>query len=185
MILWSLTLQFFAFANISAISNPYGMRKYFCIWITGPDGLETWKNKGQKSCDTLSLLFRCSFRGSAGSYIFFSSLFFPRLMGSFDTQSGIPFSDVNLKTRLGHAPKWSPDSSTSEVTTIQLEFRDLSRSTGNPMYEDAVSRVSELVHALDKASRLFSLWGFDVDTYRQLATFLVDLSSLFLINALI
>ena len=106
-------------------------------------------------------------------------------MGSFDTQSGIPFSDVNLKTRLGHAPKWSPDSSTSEVTTIQLEFRDLSRSTGNPMYEDAVSRVSELVHALDKASRLFSLWGFDVDTYRQLATFLVDLSSLFLINALI
>ena len=79
-------------------------------------------------------------------------------MGSFDTQSGIPFSDVNLKTRLGHAPKWSPDSSTSEVTTIQLEFRDLSRSTGNPMYEDAVSRVSELVHALDKASRLFSLW---------------------------
>ena len=79
-------------------------------------------------------------------------------MGSFDTQSGIPFSDVNLKTRLGHAPKWSPDSSTSEVTTIQLEFRDLSRSTGNPMYEDAVNRVSELVHALDKASRLFSLW---------------------------
>jgi hypothetical protein len=73
-------------------------------------------------------------------------------MGSFESQSGIPFSDINLKTRVGHAPNWSPDSSTSEVTTIQLEFRDLSRSSGNPMYEDAVSRVSEHVHFLHKVS---------------------------------
>jgi mannosyl-oligosaccharide alpha-1,2-mannosidase len=49
-------------------------------------------------------------------------------MGSFGSPSGIPYSDVNLKSATGHAPKWSPDSSTSEVTTIQLEFRDLSRS---------------------------------------------------------
>lgn len=81
-----------------------------------------------------------------------------RLMGSFDTQSGIPFSDVNLKTRQGHAPKWSPDSSTSEVTTIQLEFRDLSRCTGNPMYEEAASRVSEHVHALEKDSGLVPIF---------------------------
>jgi hypothetical protein len=73
-------------------------------------------------------------------------------MGSFESQSGIPFSDINLRTRVGHAPNWSPDSSTSEVTTIQLEFRDLSRTSGNPMYEDAVSRVSELVHFLPKVS---------------------------------
>ena len=53
------------------------------------------------------------------------------MMGAFDSVSGIPFSDVNLLSRSGHAPKWSPDSSTSEVTTIQLEFRDLSRLTGN------------------------------------------------------
>ena len=50
-----------------------------------------------------------------------------RLLGSFGSPSGIPYSDVNLKSSKGHAPKWSPDSSTSEVTTIQLEFRDLSR----------------------------------------------------------
>lgn len=56
-------------------------------------------------------------------------------MPCFDTESGIPFSDVNLFTRKAHAPKWSPDSSTSEVSTIQLEFRDLSRATGNPVYE--------------------------------------------------
>lgn len=81
-----------------------------------------------------------------------------RLMGSFESQSGIPFSDVNLKTRIGHAPTWSQDSSTSEVTTIQLEFRDLSRSSGNPMYEDAVSRVSELVHFLHKDSGLVPIY---------------------------
>ena len=51
-------------------------------------------------------------------------------MGAFDSKSGVPYSDVNLRTGMGHSPKWSPDSSTSEVTTIQLEFRDLSRITG-------------------------------------------------------
>lgn len=78
-----------------------------------------------------------------------------RLMASFDSPSGIPYSDVNLKTRTGHAPKWSPDSSTSEVTTIQLEFRDLSRITGNSKYEEAVSRVSQHVHKLPKTHGKF------------------------------
>ena len=44
--------------------------------------------------------------------------FADRLLTAFDTPSGIPFSDVNLKTRRGHAPKWSPDSSTSEVLLL-------------------------------------------------------------------
>jgi len=81
-----------------------------------------------------------------------------RLMGAFDTLSGVPYSDVNLKTKTGHAPKWSPDSSTSEVTTIQLEFRDLSRVTGNPKYEDAVSKVSRLVHGLPKTNGLVPIF---------------------------
>ena len=76
-----------------------------------------------------------------GSYQL-SNAFPDRLMSAFDTPSGIPFSDVNLHTRRGHAPKWSPDSSTSEVTTVQLEFRDLSRATGNPQYEEAIAKVS-------------------------------------------
>ena len=54
-----------------------------------------------------------------------------RLLGAFGTNSGIPFSDVNLQTRKGHPPKWSPDSSVSEVTSIQMEFRDLAWVTGN------------------------------------------------------
>ena len=46
-----------------------------------------------------------------------------RLLTAFDTPSGIPFSDVNLKTRRGHAPKWSPDSSTSEVLLLFILMR--------------------------------------------------------------
>jgi len=68
-----------------------------------------------------------------------------RLLGSFTSPSGIPYSDVNLQSSKGHAPKWSPDSSTSEVTTIQLEFRDLSRITGDPKYETAVEGISKHV----------------------------------------
>ena len=58
-----------------------------------------------------------------------------RLLPCFNSDSGVPYSDINLATRKAHSPKWSPDSSTSEVTTIQLEFRDLSRCTGDPKFE--------------------------------------------------
>ena len=58
-----------------------------------------------------------------------------RLLPCFKSPSNVPFSDVNLKTGHAHAPRWGPDSSTSEVTTIQLEFRDLSRITNDNRYE--------------------------------------------------
>jgi len=94
-----------------------------------------------------------------------------RMMGAFDSSSGIPFSDVNLRSGLGHSPKWSPDSSTSEVTTIQLEFRDLSRITGDSKYEDAVSRVSEIVHGLDKNMGLVPIFiNANSGKFRQYST---------------
>ena len=61
-------------------------------------------------------------------------------MPAFDSGSKIPYSDVNLKTHKAHAPRWGPDSSTAEVSTIQLEFKDLSEVTGNSKY-----RVSMLM----------------------------------------
>ncbi|KAJ9599000.1 hypothetical protein L9F63_010523 [Diploptera punctata] len=81
-----------------------------------------------------------------------------RLLPCFNSDSGVPFSDVNLATRKAHSPKWSPDSSTSEVTTIQLEFRDLSRCTGDPKFEDAAARVSLHVHALEKNEGLVPIF---------------------------
>lgn len=82
-----------------------------------------------------------------------------RLLPCFNSDSGVPYSDVNLATRKAHSPKWSPDSSTSEVTTIQLEFRDLSRCTGDPQFE--VSSVCCLVLLLTGA-RIFPF----ADAYR-------------------
>lgn len=81
-----------------------------------------------------------------------------RLMPCFDSPSSIPYSDVNLLNMKAHAPKWSPDSSTSEVTTIQLEFRDLSRSSNDPTYEIAAAKVSEKVHELPKTDGLVPIF---------------------------
>lgn len=105
-------------------------------------------------------------------------------MPAFSTSSGVPYSDVNLGTKTAHGPKWGPDSSTSEVTSIQLEFRDLSRSTGDPKFEvymnisiviilfvfhkkkniqiiilqEAVAKVSEHVHQLEKYDGLVPIF---------------------------
>ncbi|XP_017875443.1 endoplasmic reticulum mannosyl-oligosaccharide 1,2-alpha-mannosidase [Ceratina calcarata] len=81
-----------------------------------------------------------------------------RLMPAFSTSSGVPFSDVNLGTKTAHGPRWGPDSSTSEVTSIQLEFRDLSRSTGDPKFEEAAAKVSDHVHQLEKHDGLVPIF---------------------------
>ncbi|KAH7727944.1 Protein MANS-3 [Aphelenchoides avenae] len=71
-----------------------------------------------------------------------------RLMGALKSPTAIPYSDVNLKTGEGKQPAWGGDSSLSEVTSIQLEFRDLSRVTNNDSYEKAAFRISEHIHEL-------------------------------------
>lgn len=94
-----------------------------------------------------------------------------RLLPCFETDSGVPYSDINLATQQAHSPKWSPDSSTSEVTTIQLEFRDLSRCTGNSKYEDSVSKVSLHVHQLEKTEGLVPIFiNAQTGNFRSYAT---------------
>ncbi|XP_047345233.1 endoplasmic reticulum mannosyl-oligosaccharide 1,2-alpha-mannosidase [Vespa velutina] len=94
-----------------------------------------------------------------------------RMMPAFSTRSGVPYSDVNLGTRAAHSPKWGPDSSTSEVTSIQLEFRDLSRSSGQPKFEAAAARVSEHVHQLEKHDGLVPIFiNANNGQFREYAT---------------
>ncbi|XP_060069698.1 endoplasmic reticulum mannosyl-oligosaccharide 1,2-alpha-mannosidase-like [Ylistrum balloti] len=81
-----------------------------------------------------------------------------RLLPCFNSPSKVPFSDVNMMTSRAHAPRWGPDSSTSEVTTIQLEFRDLSRVTKDDKYENAVMTVSEHIHSLPKKDGLVPIF---------------------------
>ncbi|MCI4392803.1 hypothetical protein PGIGA_G00150120 [Pangasianodon gigas] len=72
-----------------------------------------------------------------------------RLRPAFGTPSKIPYSDVNIGSGVAHPPRWTSDSTVAEVTTIQLEFRELSRLTGDPKYQDAVMEVMKQVHKLE------------------------------------
>uniref|UniRef100_A0AAQ4PSX2 alpha-1,2-Mannosidase n=1 Tax=Gasterosteus aculeatus aculeatus TaxID=481459 RepID=A0AAQ4PSX2_GASAC len=71
-----------------------------------------------------------------------------RLMPAFKTPSKIPFSDVNIGKGTAHPPRWTSDSTLAEVTSIQLEFRELSRLTQDPQYQEVVNEVMKLVHKL-------------------------------------
>ncbi|XP_033223697.1 endoplasmic reticulum mannosyl-oligosaccharide 1,2-alpha-mannosidase [Belonocnema kinseyi] len=94
-----------------------------------------------------------------------------RMLPAFSTRSDVPYSDVNLGTRSAHSPKWGPDSSTSEVTSIQLEFRDLSRSSGQPRFEAAAARVSEHVHRLEKYDGLVPIFiNANTGMFREYST---------------
>lgn len=73
-----------------------------------------------------------------------------RLLPCFDSRSKIPFSDVNLYTGRAHAPEWGPDSSVSEVSTIQIEFRDLSMLTKKKKYKvDTIESDFSIIPQLD------------------------------------
>lgn len=81
-----------------------------------------------------------------------------RLMPGFRSASGIPYSDVNLQTGHAHAPSWGQDSTVSEVSTVQLEFRDISHSTADPKYEEAAFKVSHHLHLLPKKDGLVPMF---------------------------
>ncbi|XP_026167582.1 mannosidase, alpha, class 1B, member 1b isoform X3 [Mastacembelus armatus] len=72
-----------------------------------------------------------------------------RLMPAFKTPSKIPYSDVNIGKGTAHPPRWTSDSTVAEVTSIQLEFRELSRLTQEPQYEAVVTDVMKQIHKLE------------------------------------
>eukprot|EP00049_Salpingoeca_infusionum_P022704 m.8272 g.8272 ORF g.8272 m.8272 type:complete len:630 (+) comp5339_c0_seq2:127-2016(+) len=81
-----------------------------------------------------------------------------RLIHGFNDQSGVPFSDVNLLTKVAHKPKWGPDSSTAEISTIQLEFKYLSYLTKDKRYFDKATQVMEHLHSLPKKDGLVPIF---------------------------
>lgn len=77
-----------------------------------------------------------------------------RLLPAFTSRSPVPYSDVNLHTMTGKAPRWGPDSSTSEVSSIQLEFKELTRLTGKPTFLEKSLAVSKHIKSLSKTEGL-------------------------------
>lgn len=69
-----------------------------------------------------------------------------RLLGAFESPSGIPYASVNLHTAQG-IPSHTDGgaSSTAEATTLQLELKYLAKLTGEPMYWDKAEKVIEVV----------------------------------------
>ncbi|KAF9155382.1 mannosyl-oligosaccharide alpha-1,2-mannosidase [Linnemannia schmuckeri] len=71
-----------------------------------------------------------------------------RLMGAFETASGIPYASVHLKEGRGVPGHEGGISSTSEVSTLQLEFKYLSYLTGDDKYwrvaEDVILKMKDL-----------------------------------------
>lgn len=94
-----------------------------------------------------------------------------RLLPAFNPGSNIPYADVNLLTHSAHAPRWGPDSSVSEVTTIQLEFKDLSYTTGDSKYKEAVTEVMNHIHSLPKKAGLVPIFvNAETGQFRPSAT---------------
>ena len=75
-----------------------------------------------------------------------------RLLPAFATQSGIPFSDVDLAN--GRASSPSGQSSLAEVTTVQMEFKYLAFLTNRSDFYDVVHAVSEKIALLPKEDGL-------------------------------
>lgn len=69
-----------------------------------------------------------------------------RLLGAFETHSGIPYSSVNLNTSRGiRSHSDGGAASTAEATSVQLEFKYMAKLTGEAEYWQAAERVMEVV----------------------------------------
>ncbi|PSN59093.1 seven-hairpin glycosidase [Corynespora cassiicola Philippines] len=71
-----------------------------------------------------------------------------RLLGVYDTRTGIPYASLHLANRKGirsHADEGS--SSTAEATTLQLEMKYLSNITGNEIYWRKAEKVMEAIES--------------------------------------
>ncbi|KAF4635558.1 hypothetical protein G7Y89_g2538 [Cudoniella acicularis] len=69
-----------------------------------------------------------------------------RIMGAFESPSGIPYASVNLKTSQGvvsHADGGA--SSTAEAATLQLELKYLTKLTGETFYWEKAEKVIKII----------------------------------------
>ncbi|KAF9109915.1 mannosyl-oligosaccharide alpha-1,2-mannosidase [Mortierella sp. AM989] len=81
-----------------------------------------------------------------------------RLMSGFDTPSGIPFASVHLRKKRGVPGHEGGISSTSEVSTLQLEFKYLSHLTGDDKYWRAAENVILKMKEMDSLDGLVPIY---------------------------
>jgi len=82
-----------------------------------------------------------------------------RLLGAYDSPSGIPYSSINLNTSQGlinHLDGGA--SSTAEAATLQLEMKYLSKVTGEPVYWDRAELVIKAIDAQQREDGLLPIF---------------------------
>ena len=87
-------------------------------------------------------------RGAAGEDLYLEKAadLADRLLGAYDSESGVPYASVNLKTLKGvpsHADGGA--SSTAEAASVQLEMKYLAKLTGEKNYWDRAERVIQVI----------------------------------------
>ncbi|KAK9447362.1 glycoside hydrolase [Limtongia smithiae] len=71
-----------------------------------------------------------------------------RLLGAFDSPSGVPYASVNLHTSVGVAsPENSGASTTAEAAGMEIELKYVSKLTGEALYWDKAQQVMAVLAA--------------------------------------
>lgn len=84
-----------------------------------------------------------------------------RLLGAYDTNSGIPYASVNLNTSAGipsHGDGGA--SSTAEAATLQLEMKYLSKLTGETFYWEKAEKVIEVIDSQHRQGGLLPIFVY-------------------------
>lgn len=92
-----------------------------------------------------------------------------RLLGAFDSATGIPYASVNLNTSLGIPSRSDRGaSSTAEATSMQLEFKYLAKLTGEGEYWRIVEKVMQVVDAHQSPDGLVPIYIYpDTGEFRS------------------
>lgn len=92
-----------------------------------------------------------------------------RLLGAYNSPSGIPFASVNLHTKQGIASHDDMGaSSTAEATSLQLEMKYLAKVTGEEHYWKKAEKVMEIVDNLNARDGLVPIFIYaDRGTFRE------------------
>ena len=88
------------------------------------------------------------------------------LIPAFDTRSGIPFTEINLKTGEVRNRNWHKhESLLSEIGTLQLEFQYLSHLLKDEKYKNLVNKITDVLIRENKKSRIPGLYPCYIRTH--------------------
>lgn len=69
-----------------------------------------------------------------------------KLLPAFDTPSGIPYSNINIRSNYAHNHDWAFGSAIlSEFGSMSLEFIYLSHATGDPKYREKILKIRDAI----------------------------------------